>query len=261
MSQLCCACCAFLVAASPPDVQPLKKAHSHNDYHHRRPLLDALSLGFCSVEADVFVVGNRLLVAHDRVNVKPDRTLRRLYLEPLSQRVAANGGHVHGRPATFTLLIDFKSEAQSTYEALHRVLADYQHMLVRHVNGRRIDGAVQVIISGNRPVEQVRSARLRLAAIDGRLANLGDAANDWMPLISDRWTAHFQWRGEGAMSNHERQKLRDMVAQAHRNGRRLRLWATPDRPEAWQELAAANVDLINTDDLSGLAKFLRQANP
>ncbi len=34
----------------------LSQAHAHNDYHHALPLLDALAHGFCSVEADVFLV-------------------------------------------------------------------------------------------------------------------------------------------------------------------------------------------------------------
>ena len=41
---------------------PLGQAHAHNDYYHKRPLLDALSHGFCSVEADVFLKNGRLLV-------------------------------------------------------------------------------------------------------------------------------------------------------------------------------------------------------
>jgi hypothetical protein len=50
-------------------VKPLSEAHSHNDYLHRRPLLDALEQGFCGVEADVFLVDGDLLVAHDRKDV------------------------------------------------------------------------------------------------------------------------------------------------------------------------------------------------
>ena len=36
------------------------------------------------------------------------------------------------------------------------------------------------------------------------------------------------------------------------------LWAIPDRPEAWAALLDEGVDLINTDDLAGLGKFLRE---
>ena len=59
---------------------PLPQAHAHNDYHHPRPLLDALDHGFCGVEADIFLVDGELLVGHDRTELKPERTLESLYL-------------------------------------------------------------------------------------------------------------------------------------------------------------------------------------
>jgi hypothetical protein len=46
------------------------------------------------------------------------------------------------------------------------------------------------------------------------------------------------------------------VDQAHEQGRRIRFWAAPDTPEGWRELYQAGVDLLNTDDLSGLADWL-----
>src|SRR4030095_12119754 len=44
---------------------PLLRAHAHNDYEHTRPLLDALEQGFCSVEADIYLIDGELRVAHD----------------------------------------------------------------------------------------------------------------------------------------------------------------------------------------------------
>src|SRR6516165_11995665 len=76
-------------------VVPLRRAHAHNDYEHKRPLFDALDRGFCSVEADVYLIDGKLLVAHDRKDVKPDRTLEALYLDPLRERAKANGGRVY----------------------------------------------------------------------------------------------------------------------------------------------------------------------
>jgi len=58
-------------------------------------------------------------------------------------------------------------------------------------------------------------------------------------------------------SDAERDKLRSLVAQAHERGRRLRFWATPEQESVWRELLAADVDLIGTDDLPRLAKFLQ----
>src|SRR5262245_19946282 len=108
--------------ADPTAVKPLPQAHAHNDYEHTRPLLDTLDHGFCSVEADIWVTPKGLLVAHDRKDLKPDRTLEKLYLDPLSERVKVNGGRVYRDGPPFYLLIDVKTDADSTYEALDNVL-------------------------------------------------------------------------------------------------------------------------------------------
>jgi hypothetical protein len=52
-------------------------------------------------------------------------------------------------------------------------------------------------------------------------------------------------------------RLRQILAQAHQQRRRVRFWGAPDRPDFWRLLGAEGVDLINTDNLSGLERFLR----
>lgn len=47
---------AVTVAGDTCSAASLLPAYSHNDYRNRRPLLDALELGFRGVEADVFPV-------------------------------------------------------------------------------------------------------------------------------------------------------------------------------------------------------------
>src|SRR6266576_852064 len=84
--------CGAVAAENPT---PLLQAHAHNDYEHKRPLLDALDHGFCSFEADIYLVNGQLLVAHDRSQVKTDRTLQSLYLDPLRERIRKNGGRVY----------------------------------------------------------------------------------------------------------------------------------------------------------------------
>src|SRR6478609_9716902 len=61
---------------------PLWRAHAHNDYEHPRPLLDALDHRFGSVEADIHLVGDQLLIGHDASELDPSRTLESLYLDP-----------------------------------------------------------------------------------------------------------------------------------------------------------------------------------
>lgn len=246
-------------------VEPLAQAHAHNDYEHERPLLDALDHGFTSVEADVWLVGDELLVAHDLVDVQTGRTLESLYLDPLKQRIADNNGSVYrGWRGDFQLLIDIKTEAETTYAAIDRALRDHGGMMTTFVKGSRTrDGAVTAVISGNRPLETMRSQQIRRAGYDGRLADLGSGlSRTLMPLVSDNWTKHFNWLGEGEMPAEERAKLHRIVDAAHADGYRLRFWATPDaagpaRRALWSELFDAGVDHINTDDLAGLQAFLQ----
>ncbi|MCC9641911.1 phosphatidylinositol-specific phospholipase C/glycerophosphodiester phosphodiesterase family protein [Rhodopirellula sp. JC740] len=232
------------------------KAHAHNDYEHDRPLLDAIDNGFRSVEADVFLVNGELLVAHDPVDLSPERTLQRLYLDPLREFFARQTSAAASNQPAFTLLIDLKSDGATTYLALNQLLSEYDDLFT-HVDSQGFHQRnVQAIISGNRPMELVRSHLPRFAGVDGRLSDLeSNATSDFMPLISDHWGRNFQWRGEGELPEDDREKLRRILRTAHANQQRVRFWATPDHPHAWKVLDEAGVDLINTDDLEGLHRY------
>jgi hypothetical protein len=244
-------------AAAETNPRPLVGAHAHNDYEHPRPLLDALDCGFASIEADIHLVDGRLLVAHDRKSVKPERTLEALYLEPLRRLIRQNGGRVYRDGPTITLLVDVKSEAIATYAALHEMLGRYAEMLTVYRDGVASPGAVAVILSGNRARAELAGQSLRFAALDGRLEDLADNPSAALvPWISDNWQKVSPWKWAGPIPDAERRKIRDLVAQAHAQGRRLRFWATPDTPEVWQVLRAEGVDLIGTDHLVGLRDFL-----
>src|SRR5438105_13694218 len=128
---------------------PLRQAHAHNDYEHARPLFDALDQGFCSVEADIYLVDGQLLVAHDRKDVKPERTLAKLYLDPLRARAQAHGGQIYPNGPPFWLLIDVKTEAKATFAALHPVLERYADILSVTTDGKFDRKAVTVVVSGN----------------------------------------------------------------------------------------------------------------
>lgn len=250
--------CASTTSGPPPDaVVPLVNAHAHNDYRHPRPLLDALDHGFCSIEADIFLVEGRLLVAHDLEDTRPDRTLEGLYLDPLRARARAHGGRIYPGGPPVLLFIDFKSEADSTYAVLRETLERYADMLTEFRGDTVEERAVTVVISGNRPIAAFTGGPRRLVAIDGRAADLdSDVSAALKPVISEHWGSHFRWTGLGPMPDDERERLREFVRKAHARGRKVRFWATRERPALWDELLAAGVDLINTDDLAGLRDYL-----
>lgn len=265
---LACIWLSFAPAVLCAQPTPMPQAHAHNDYLHDRPLLDAVSYGFCSVEADVFLVDGDLLVAHTFLELGQAKSLRELYLDPLKELVEKQSGSVYGDGQTFTLLIDIKTRGEQVYPVLDRMLADYPSLfsMVRtDTDGKREvePGPVTVIVSGDRPFELVASDTSRFVGIDGRLSDLNEELDrkwppDLMPLISDNWNSHFQWRGTGELSPEEQQKLQSFVDRAHAAHRRIRFWAIPDNAASWAVMKQAGVDLINTDKLAELSEFCKQ---
>jgi hypothetical protein len=252
------------VAARQAPSDPLEQAHAHNDYEHDRPLSDALEHGFTSVEADVWLVDGELRVAHDLHQTRPGRTLESLYLDPLEERVRDNGDSVYrGGDGTFQLMIDIKSEAESTYAAVHEELAEHGAIMTRFAQGKVVPRPVVAVTGGNQPRATMQAQDFRLAFYDGRPTDLDTGVPaSFMPVVSDNWTRQFVWQGIGPMPEAERAKLRDLVTRAHDGGHRLRFWATPDMPGSareavWNELYDAGIDHFNTDDLAGLETFLR----
>ncbi len=251
---------ALLAAALPlvvPPPTPLPAAHAHNDYEHPRPLFDALACGFCSVEADIWLVKGTLFVGHTPFGLKGDRTLQSLYLDPLRERVKKNGGKVFADGPAFHLMIDVKTDATETWTALAKVLDEYADILTVTTGGKTEAKAVTVVISGNTDREGIEKATVRFAGIDGRPKDLdANPPAHLVSWVSDAWKNHFKWDGTGDMPEAERKKLTEYVAKAHTQGRMVRFWATPNKPAVWKQLLAAGCDFINTDNLDELQAFL-----
>ncbi len=248
-------CCAPVSAQD--SVKPLTRLHAHNDYEHKRPLFDALEHGFCSVEADIFLIEGQLPVAHQRSQVKPERTLQKLYLDPLRERVKKYGGRVYPAGPELVLLIDIKTDWKTTYPVLRETLKGYADMLTVYHGDATQTNAVRAIITGNRSKTMFAGERVRYAAYDGELEDLNsDAPASLVPWISSNWARTFHWRGSGPFPQEEQQKLKEILDKAHEHGRRVRFWGAPDYSAFWRELLADGVDLINTDDLDGAQKFL-----
>jgi hypothetical protein len=246
-------CLALLcwIAAAPAFGQ--MRGHAHNDYVHPRPLLEAVQLGFASVEADVHAIGGRLLVAHDHP-APGAPALAALYLRPLDSLVRLHGGRVWAEDTTrLLLMIDFKTEAAATYAALKNELARFPALYCQ-------PGAcpVKIFISGSRPVEQLQNDGFPGLALDGRPDDLGKGFTaEQMPVVSDNYWRWCNWNGRSQPDAAQFDRIRELARRVHGEGRLLRLWAMPDHPAAWEKLAAAGVDLINTDRLAEFAAHAR----
>lgn len=234
-------------------------AHSHNDYEHERPLLDALDNRCYSVEADFWLVDGEILVAHNRGKTKSDYkgTLKELYLDPLQKRVDEKGS-VYGDGVPVWLWLDVKDGRDEARPILHELLSRYS-MLTVFTDREIKDGAVTVILTGDDNSKQayMREYTKRYACRDSNDFNPADppADHQW------RWYGvNFKnvvkWYGDEPISPVEYQKWVKIINDMHAKGRKIRFWSTPDTPLFWKTALEAGVDLVNTDKLKELNQFL-----
>jgi hypothetical protein len=243
----------FLLVANSTNAQTiiLPNAYAHNDYWHKRPLLDALDNGFTYVEADVFLRNNQLIVAHILPCFKKKRTLEALYLKPLLNYVQCNDRDNKEKKINncpLTLMIDIKSDASKTYTALLSLLDKYKSILSGYEDGNTTLRNVTIVITGHKPYQLIKCKDRRLVFID--------SSSNMYPIASCKYSSLLKWKGKGTIPDREIQRLVYYVTQAHKNGRKVRLWASPENKVVWSELLKCNVDLINTDRLKRLRKFL-----
>lgn len=240
---------------------PLPQAFAHRDDEHPTPLWDALGAGFRHVEMDVWYLFGRLLVAHDPQDLRPGRTFERLYLAPLAEAYAT-GRLAHDDPVW--LYVDIKSRARGAHRATERLARRYDRWVARP--GRPNEGSpIRVVLTGNRPpLDALMATHDGACHYDGRLPDLERTRDArWMPVVSADWSRFSRWRGEGPIPDADRLRLRAAVAATRGAHQRLRFWATPERPgpareRVWTTLLEEGVNLLNSDDLEGLAAFLSE---
>lgn len=238
----------------------LKNAHAHNDYKHKHPLSDALKNKFISIEADIFLINNKLIVSHTYPIIKKKKNLDYLYLKPLLDSCLQNNGKVYTNcNESIILLIDIKSNAEETYKKLKETLLPYSSILSKYENGKIMTNAVTIIITGNKPFAVLQKESLRYAFIDQSLLGLDKHIEQTTCLMaSTKYSNVLTWKGKGEIPKEEKEKLILLVKLAHQQGKKVRLWASPENKKVWNELLNCGVDLINTDQLELLGAFLKE---
>ena len=248
----------FLKLNTKAQCVPLLNGFAHNDYWHKRPLLDALDNGYTYIEADVYERDGRLIVAHILPVLNHHRTLEDLYLKPLFDHVVKNNGEVYpGYHNSVTLMIDVKSDAEKTYLVLKDMLQKYSGMLSSYSKGNIHVGPVTIVISGHKPEKLLSTEDTRFAFVDEDLRLVRkDTLTDMYMMASCKYSKLLNWRGDGALPDQEKQRLCSFVNFAHKFNRKVRLWASPENTVVWRTLLNCGVDLINTDKLEELKTFL-----
>jgi alkaline phosphatase len=232
----------LLLSISALAQSPLKKAHAHNDYEHERPFFEAFQLGFGSIEADVYAVNGELLVGHERSQLTLNRNLKDLYIDPIIRVLKANKeGNFH------QLLIDSKTSSDSTLPLIIALLKPHAEIIQQK--------GFRIVISGNRPRPSQYIESPAWITFDGRSDER--FPTNKVVLESESMIKFGFWNGQGPIPVLLKEKLKNYVDQVHANGRKVRLWATPDSLLGYQALVDIGVDYIGTDKLSLLADYLK----
>lgn len=239
-------------------VRSIQHGHAHNDYMHKRPLMEALENGFTSIEIDVFLYNDSLIVSHDALglNKKPD--IESLYLKPIQKIIRQNGGSVYkGDSTPVIFMIDMKTSGDETYAKLQGVLNKYSDILaVYHKDSIIKKGPIHILISGSKPFKSLMKEATSYATIDADIADMNKHEyDDVITRYSDPWGSYFTWNGKGRIPTGQKAKLDSLVASAHRLKKQIRFYHIPDNTTAWKVLLDAGVDWINTDKLKEYSQF------
>lgn len=238
----------------------LYNAFSHNDYWRERPLLDALSFGYNCVEADLWLIDGELYVSHERPTPSPSITFKNLYLKPLMARLEANGGKVYpdgDRP--FYLMVDCKTSGEEMYPLLKQQMEPYKKHFCSVENGEYKEGAVLFFLSGARPDKSLPKESSRFTFLDGQVKDLDKGLPASLyPVVSDNYSNFLTWKGEGEIPADQLRKMRDIIRQAHAEGKLFRWWGAPDTEQFKRFFIQEGVDLVGADDLEGLYKVLSE---
>jgi len=224
-------------------------AHSHNDYQNSIPFYRAYNAGFGSIEVDVFAVNGRLLVAHSEKEITASRSLKRLYLAPLMEKLKGD------TTRKLRLLIDIKKDYKATLPLMLEELAP----LSRYFDYPGHAGRLSVVMTGSVPPGAIMLNYPAWLNFDvNHVKGFTQQQLERIALISVPFTRFSKWEGKEDISQSDIDRLTAIIDSAHVVGKKIRFWGTPDNPACWKELIRLRSDVIGTDHIDELASYLNK---
>jgi hypothetical protein len=237
----------LLLSADSCQTAALLPAYAHNDYRNRRPLHDALALGYRGVEADVFRVGTELVVGHDRAVLRGPSTLAHVYLRPLRDRLHTCG-YVLSDSTPFFLNIELKEADPVAFQYLLRQLREVEELFTAQPTGRP---AVQVTLVGwwPSPDSVTWPDYLRVQLAIEQLDNIPVIDSARVAFVSVDYGKFVRWGGRGAVPNAAKQTLAAARESARSVAAPLRMHHVPVDAAIYRWLMSEGVTLIGVSDL------------
>lgn len=247
----------------------------------------ALSAGCISVEADVYLSNNELLVGHTRYTLARGQNLPSLYLDPLLRMLQEHNtgsinfssndlivqDNVAGVFATdpsqsLVLVIDFKLDGEHIWPHLVQNLDPLREAgFLTHFNGSSVvQRPITIVVSGDAPFHRILEQNTsRDIFFDAPLGEFSSSSL-YSPVVelpynsNNSYYASVNFKKEigsikgNQFSQDQLAKIRHQVKAAHEHGLKVRYWGTPSWPRGlrnhvWHILVREGVDIINVDDL------------
>jgi alkaline phosphatase len=79
-------------------------------------------------------------------------------------------------------------------------------------------------------------------------------------LVSLSFQRYSRWNGDGVLPEKDKDTLLDVIDTVHASGKKIRFWAAPDNENSWKIQMKLGVDLIGTDKIQALSRFLEKKN-
>lgn len=240
--------------------QLIHQGHAHNDYEQERPLFDALSYGFTSIEVDIHPLGRKLKVCHDIENSPQSARLKDLYFEPLDSIVNAHNGTVFlGDSTQLTLMIDLKTKKKKSLRQLHRLIKKYSHLFQKQIGSQSMWGPIVILISGEPPLSTWQAIDSPYMYLDGRdNETYPSKVKRMIRRVSDNI---FTVSSNSALQSGDPDSLEQLSAHVtdlySQNVKEVRFWSTTDSPDIWRSLLKAGVNIISVDNLKGFSQFIQ----
>jgi alkaline phosphatase len=224
-------------------------AHSHNDYKNNIPFYRAYEKGFGSIEADVYAVNGRLMVAHDKKEISAKRLLKILYIDPLIEKLNRDPQR-HLR-----LLIEIKED----YKAILPLVISELKPLEKYFAYDGHPGRLSIVMTGAVPPAAVMPNYPDWISFDVDHLD-GFTAAQWkkIGLVSFPLSKYVHWNGKGVFNADEIKRIKGGIDSVHNAGKKVRFYETPDTKSSWLAMLRLGVDVIGTDDIEGLGNFLNR---